>query len=127
LIAKLFSREVFVNGLFVLLPALLAASIARANPSIYANCTGDGWSIDVGVQPGPATTELVQLTVDDGQGRIAAYEASIPPGNMKRALAAGLAFNNKTTAGDHATLKLKAGRGTYAYQGAVHALSCEIN
>jgi len=114
-----------VIGLFVLLPALSTASLVHANPSIYANCTGGGWSLDVGVQPGPNGTDLVQLTVDDGRSHISAFEAAVTGGHMRRTLAAGLAFDNKTTDGDHASLKLDGRHATWNYQNETHALTCE--
>ena len=114
-------------GLFVLLPALFVTALGHANPSIYASCSGESWSIDVGVQPGPVGTDLVQLTVDDGHGHVDAYEASIPAHNMKRALSAGLAFNNKAKAGDQGTFKLTGSAGTWAYQNVSHGLNCTRN
>ena len=112
-------------GLFVLLPALMNVAVVHASSSTYATCTGGGWSADVGVQPGNNGTELVQLTTDDGRGQLNAYEASIPAGNMKRALNAGLAFNNKAKAGDQGSLKLRGNEATWSYQGATHVLKCE--
>lgn len=116
-----------MNGLFVLLPALFVSPSAFANPSIYAACAGGGWSIEIGVQPGPGTTDLVELTVDDGKNHISAYEASVPARMMKRSLWAGLVFRNKNKTDEQATFKLKRTAGTWTYDNADHGLSCEIN